>query len=82
MTMKFPEFQKNDLYLSGESYAGIYVPYLASRIHAHNEANKTVKGAYLPNLKGFMVGNPVTSWKYDTDPAFFEMAYSHQLIDR
>ena len=71
MTNKFPEWQTSDLYLSGESYAGIYVPYLASRIDEYITNNTGKEGVYLPNLKGIIVGNGVTNWKYDGTPAYF-----------
>ena len=80
MTTKFPDLQKNDLYLAGESYAGIYVPKLASRIDAYI-ISKNGTGVYLPNLKGIIVGNGVTNWKYDGTPAYVEMSYWHGLID-
>lgn len=69
--MKFPEFFKNDLYLAGESYAGIYVPWLALKIDQYNE--QETKNDF--NLKGFMVGNGCTDWSIDTLPATIDMLY-------
>lgn len=66
------------MYISGESYAGIYVPLLVDQIDKHN-ANASAE--FKPNLKGFMVGNGVTNWTYDTQPAYVEMAYWHSLYD-
>lgn len=45
----FPELQKNDFYISGESYAGKYVPALAHETLTRNSANL--------NLKGLSIGN-------------------------
>ena len=81
LLQKFPEIMNNDVYISGESYAGIYVPKLVQRIDKYITDNTGKAGVYIPKLKGFMVGNGVTNWKYDTTPAFVQMAYWHGLYD-
>lgn len=48
---KFPERRTNDLYLTGESYAGIYVPKLAQQILHHRDPS------VYPQLRGFAVGD-------------------------
>jgi carboxypeptidase C (cathepsin A) len=78
---KYPEFKKNDLWLSGESYGGIYVPYMAYNIDQHNTAHLEDDTVFKPLLKGFAVGNGVTNWKFDTTPAFVDMGYWHSLYD-
>ena len=66
MTDKFKDLQANDLYIAGESYAGIYVPKLVKKI---DDYITTKGGPYLPNLKGMIVGNPVTDHSVDGKPA-------------
>ena len=78
METKFPDLQNNDLYIAGESYAGIYVPKLVKKIDDYLNTKPT---GYKPNLKGFLVGNPVTDYLVDGKPMQFEMAYWYGLID-
>ena len=49
----YSEYKLNDFYISGESYAGIYIPTLVDQIRLHSMANSSDP----INLKGFMVGN-------------------------
>jgi carboxypeptidase C (cathepsin A) len=76
---KFPEMKSHDLYISGESYAGIYVPYLSYYIDQYNTTHAAEEDVFKPNLKGFMVGNGVTNYDYDCTPAYIEMGYWHSL---
>ncbi|KAJ3306101.1 hypothetical protein HDV03_000335 [Kappamyces sp. JEL0829] len=56
----FPEQRRSKLYLTGESYAGKYVPALAFHIHKVNE-NRAAETARPPiPLAGLAVGNGLT----------------------
>jgi vitellogenic carboxypeptidase-like protein len=48
----FPDLQKNKFFVTGESYAGKYVPAVSHAIHKRN-GNAKIK----INLKGLAIGN-------------------------
>lgn len=50
---RFPQYKGRDLYLTGESYAGHYVPQLAHTILTNNKITKQK----VINLKGIAIGN-------------------------
>ncbi|KAF8407432.1 hypothetical protein HHK36_006565 [Tetracentron sinense] len=73
---RFPQYKSNDFYISGESYAGHYVPQLAEVVFDENK--KVVKENYI-NLKGFMIGNALMD--YDTDlRGMIDYAWGHAVI--
>eukprot|EP00249_Psilotum_nudum_P004020 c17541_g2_i1 orf=316-1773(-) len=73
---RFPHFKLQEFYITGESYAGHYIPELAEIIYDRNK--ETSKYPFL-NLKGFMVGNPATDDYHDTQ-GFVDYAWSHAVI--
>jgi serine carboxypeptidase-like clade 2 len=79
--LRFPMYTEHEFYISGESYAGVYVPYLAKRILDYNNQIRQL-GGHLINLKGIIVGNGVTNWVVDGNPSFIEMSYYHGLYPK
>ena len=73
-TNKFPEFQSSDFYITGESYAGVYIPTLANEILTNGE-NKVP-------LKGIAVGDPCTDNDAQAD-SMDSLWYGHKygLVD-
>ncbi|XVE68795.1 hypothetical protein DITRI_Ditri09bG0099000 [Diplodiscus trichospermus] len=66
-----PEFAENDFFITGESYAGHYIPAFAARVH---RGNKAKDGIHI-NLKGFAIGNGLT------DPGIQYKAYPDYALD-
>ncbi|CAG9333705.1 unnamed protein product [Blepharisma stoltei] len=73
---KFPEYRYHDFYITGESYAGIYVPTLAYNVLMYNSYSHHNS----INLKGIAVGNGACDWNVDTTPAYMKMVWNHALI--
>ncbi|KAL1497428.1 hypothetical protein ABEB36_008403 [Hypothenemus hampei] len=65
----FPELQQNEFYISGESYAGKYIPAIAYRIHQNNPT-----ASLKINLQGLSIGNGLTDPKH-------QFGYGHLLYE-
>lgn len=66
----FPEHAKNELFITGESYAGVYVPSLAQVIYEDKNTNI--------NLKGFAVGDACLGNKdFNYRGPFFNIEFMH-----
>ncbi|KAG6486299.1 hypothetical protein ZIOFF_054869 [Zingiber officinale] len=68
---RFPEYKGRDFFITGESYAGHYVPQLAHAILHHKDR--------LINLKGIAIGNAVINEETDRK-GLFDYFWTHALI--
>jgi carboxypeptidase D len=67
----FPEYEADDIYFAGESYAGQHIPYIADAVMKKTSWN----------LKGLLIGN---GW-IDPEPqyqAYTTFAYKHGLLEK
>lgn len=71
---KFSDLKDNDVFIAGESYAGMYVPYLAHKILIEKK-NTQIK------LKGILVGNGVTD-RVNLGESYRAMGFWHGLVDK
>jgi len=71
----FPDLLQNEFYISGESYAGKYIPSLGYKIHTENQDEDNVK---IP-LTGMAIGDglvdPINQWFYG------DFLYQNGFID-
>ena len=65
--------QNKDFYISGESYAGVYIPFLATHMLEDTSSDKV-------NLKGILIGNGLTDFDVDVERSMVEFGFYHGLI--
>jgi vitellogenic carboxypeptidase-like protein len=69
---KHPEYRSNPVYLTGESYAGKYIPYIAREISRRNQAFREPP----INLKGMAIGD---GWMYPERQTKDQIEYAFML---
>ncbi|KAJ6673426.1 SERINE CARBOXYPEPTIDASE-LIKE 29 [Salix viminalis] len=72
---RFPQYKGRDFYITGESYAGHYVPQLSQAIVWYNRETKDEK----INLRSYMVGNALTD-DYHDHLGLFQFMWAAGLI--
>ncbi|KAL4896361.1 pheromone-processing carboxypeptidase kex1 [Aspergillus ambiguus] len=74
----FPEYERDDIYIAGESFAGQHIPYISKAIQ---ERNKNAHNKFKWSLRGLLIGNGWISPK-DQYPAYLTYAYEEGLIQK
>ncbi|RYR79999.1 hypothetical protein Ahy_A01g004784 isoform F [Arachis hypogaea] len=74
---RFPEYKDREIYITGESYAGHYVPQLAYTIVVNNLFRQIANQSVI-NLQGIAIGNP---WVDDFTgvKGLFDYLWTHAL---
>ncbi|KAJ5740963.1 hypothetical protein N7493_000835 [Penicillium malachiteum] len=75
----FPEYERDDIYIAGESYAGQHIPYIAKAIKERNK-DAEADGRQKWPLKGLLIGNGwISPEQY---PSYFEFAEREGVIEK
>ncbi|KAE9608919.1 hypothetical protein Lal_00020378 [Lupinus albus] len=72
---KFPSYKSRELFLTGESYAGHYIPQLVDALLNYNAKSTDFKF----NIKGVAIGNPLLKLG-SNEQARYEYYWSHGMI--
>ncbi|CAI5454236.1 unnamed protein product [Caenorhabditis angaria] len=70
----FPEYQKNQFFITGESYGGVYIPTLSKLLITHISA-----GDINLNFKGIAIGNGELTTKLQVNSVIFQL-YTYGLV--
>ncbi|KAI2639039.1 alpha/beta-hydrolase [Hypomontagnella submonticulosa] len=74
----FPEYELDDLYIAGESYAGQHIPYIAKAILERNKLPQTRRPW---NLQGLLIGNGWVSPPEQYE-AYLTFAYEKGIVTK